>query len=579
MQCVNVKCLHKNAEEAIECKTCGAALLIDGRLRATKLLSTKNLFAPSAVKTFEAFSLEDPSEPLILKVVQSEDELLINALEESALALRQVHLLKSHPGIMQMVVPEGYFSWRVLPDEPVSSFMVTRKVAGEPLDAVIDRKETVNESTAIAWLRQLVESVDALHKEGFVHQDIKPSNIIRQQADNQLVLVDLGAIRFMDATQSLSFEISQGLKPYPVIGTPGYQAQEQSDGRPNHISDYYSIGRTFIHLLTGVYLGELPRSSTGKLLWRSRAQVSEAFADLIDRMAEPNQLFRPASATAIYEYLDSIEQRRGAFAIPTQRMGLGGRWWGKRAVVAWLLACSLPLLAVGAALPVILGRADANRLFSRANQLIYAGEPEQAVPLLEEALDQRGASAEISATLALAHFLAGDTTAAIESYEQALALSPGDAFIHYNLANVYEQVDPQQAIAHYQSAAQAGSPIRAEATNNLARIYLLEGDLDKAEELLDKLLDTRADDIVTQAALLKNRGWLQFERGELDQAIAFLNQAIEQAPTTPDSYCLRALIQRQEEEDNFDDRVTCLSLPLSQDRPEVQGWKAQLIRE
>ncbi|MEN8443499.1 MAG: hypothetical protein ABG776_00645, partial [Cyanobacteria bacterium J06555_13] len=361
-------------------------------MRATKLLSSSNLFAHPEVKTFESIAL-DTSEKIILKVVQSENGLLINALQESALALRQIHLLQAHPGIMQLVEQAGYFTWQVAPDGPVSHFIAVKKVEGESLESLLDRGEAVSEKTAIEWLRQLVESVDALHKEGFVHQDIKPSNIICRAADNHLVLVDLGAIRCMDASQSLDADIRQGLKTYPVIGTPGYQAREQGEGRPNNTSDYYSIGRTFIHLLTGVYPGELPRFPSGQPIWRERAQVSQVFADLIDRMAQPNQLFRPETAAAIYEYLDDLEAESAVPPVILKQK----RLWGRLPAAALLIAFGLLLLGGSAALlALLISRVDANRLSSRANQLIYTGQPEQAVLLLEQAVERHPKSVELT---------------------------------------------------------------------------------------------------------------------------------------------------------------------------------------
>ena len=484
------------------------------------------------------------------------------------MALRQIHLLSTNPGLMQLTEKDGYFTWQIQPDEPDSHFMVTQKVEGIALDTWLTQLGPIAEETAVAWLRHLIQSADALHRVGFVHQDIKPSNIIFGEDDNQLVLVDLGAIRYIDAKQSMNVNIRLGTESYPVVGTPGYEAPEQAAGRPSPASDNYSIGRTLIHLLTGVHPLDLPVSATGKLRWHELTRVSTPLADLIDRLTQPS------SAQDILDSLNDLAANTNHADRTARRQG----WAGSRRIVrlATLLISALGVsLAIGssAALSNLQSKNEANRLFSQGNQLISTGTPNQAVPVLERAIKVEPKNVDIRATLAFAYALSGNTTTAIDSYNIALELSPDNPFIRYNLASVYEQVDPQQAISNYQTAAQKDSPIKADALNNLARVYIRKGDLEKAGNVL-KALNSR--DSLTQAVLYKNRGWLQFEDGNLDQALTFLNQSIELDPTRADAYCLMAMIKEQQATDAKDDRITCLSLPTPADRPEVQSWKMKL---
>ncbi|MEN8447466.1 MAG: tetratricopeptide repeat protein, partial [Cyanobacteria bacterium J06555_13] len=173
--------------------------------------------------------------------------------------------------------------------------------------------------------------------------------------------------------------------------------------------------------------------------------------------------------------------------------------------------------------------------------------------------------------------LNGNNSSAIDTFESALILEPDNPIVQFNLANVYESEDPQLAIEYYQAAAREGSPVRDDAINNLGRLYIITGNLQQADELLDK--QELPEDTVTQATVLKNLGWLQFEQGNLDLALSSLNQSIETDPTRPDPYCLLAIIKQQQGEDNMDDRITCLSLPTPSDRPELQIWKQQLVAE
>lgn len=572
-QCVNTFCLQHNPEGSTHCQSCGSQLVINRRLRATKLLSSSShAFAPREAKTFEAISLET-EETVILRVVHSTDLRLTTSLLEAVSCLRLVHSTETNPGIMRLAEADGYFTWQILPGEPPSHFMVTQKVEGIPLDQWVDRVGILDEETAADWLKKLIESADALHRTGFLHQDIKPENVVFGDDDCQPVLIDLGAIRYINPVHSLNPAIRQGIEKYPIIGTPGYQASEQAEGHPNHTSDYYSIGCTLIYLLTGSHPTRLPTldsdQDSSRIVWRDRAQVSEPFADLIDRLVATNQIYRPLTASDILGYLDDLPD---ADSLPKQTRR---RWLNAplaNAVAFFLVTAGVSFVASTA---FSVPGSISERLFSQANRLISTGAPEQAVPVLERAAQLAPDDADIRATLGLAYTISGEVDEAIDSYNVALELRPNDPSIHYNLASVYEQVDTQQAISNYQIAAQEGSPIRDEAINNLARVYILEGDLEQA----DSLLKRRSSDIITQAVLHKNQGWLRFEQGNFDQALTFLNQSIELDPTRPDAYCLMSIIKRRQGQANKADEITCLSLPTPEDRPEVQGWKRQIIRD
>ena len=80
-----------------------------------------------------------------------------------------------------------------------------------------------------------------------MHRDIKPGNVIRRP-DGSFALVDFGAVR-------------DKLKPgggSTVVGTFGYMAPEQFQGRASPKSDVYGLGATALAMLTGCEPEELP---------------------------------------------------------------------------------------------------------------------------------------------------------------------------------------------------------------------------------------------------------------------------------------------------------------------------------
>ena len=100
--------------------------------------------------------------------------------------------------------------------------------------------ETVRVITAVA------QGLDFANKQGILHRDIKPNNILFDQHDNPY-LADFGIAKAMES--------NTGLTGTGIIGTPDYMSPEQARGDPlDHRSDLYSLGVVTYQCLTGSQL-------------------------------------------------------------------------------------------------------------------------------------------------------------------------------------------------------------------------------------------------------------------------------------------------------------------------------------
>jgi tetratricopeptide (TPR) repeat protein len=96
-------------------------------------------------------------------------------------------------------------------------------------------------SRARAALSQLIQGVLELHRRGILHRDIKPSNVLVTPA-GRLVLLDFG----------LSTGVRHEALAGELAGTPAYLSPEQGKGADvSNASDWYSVGATLYHALTG----------------------------------------------------------------------------------------------------------------------------------------------------------------------------------------------------------------------------------------------------------------------------------------------------------------------------------------
>ncbi|MGQ9866402.1 MAG: protein kinase domain-containing protein [Pseudanabaenaceae cyanobacterium] len=187
------------------------------------------------------------------------------------------------------------------------------------LTAATPVPKKVTEAQAVAILKDVLEILEFVHREGVIHRDIKPENLIRRQSDGRLVLIDFGAVKALGEASAVTNPESTGESRYTVtIGTPGYMPTEQCAGRPNYTSDLYALGMVVIRALTGCEPTELPHDpDTGELVWRDRAKVSSGLAMVLSRMVRSQYAQRYQSAKEVMQALNAFVVPVEAAATPT----------------------------------------------------------------------------------------------------------------------------------------------------------------------------------------------------------------------------------------------------------------------
>jgi serine/threonine protein kinase len=91
--------------------------------------------------------------------------------------------------------------------------------------------------------KQLAKGLAALHAQGIVHRDVKPTNIMITP-EGRVVLLDFGLV--------IEIELDDTIDRKTVVGTPGYMSPEQMTGSAaTAASDWYSFGALLYQALTG----------------------------------------------------------------------------------------------------------------------------------------------------------------------------------------------------------------------------------------------------------------------------------------------------------------------------------------
>ena len=123
------------------------------------------------------------------------------------------------------------------------AYLVMAYVDGQPLDERIAEAGRLDPGEAMSVVAQVAAALDAAHRAGIVHRDVKPGNVIRR-SDGTAVLVDFGIAR--------SAESARLTRADEVVGTAHYMAPEQaSKGEITPATDIYSLGALAYHAVAG----------------------------------------------------------------------------------------------------------------------------------------------------------------------------------------------------------------------------------------------------------------------------------------------------------------------------------------
>ncbi|BDH55096.1 Stk1 family PASTA domain-containing Ser/Thr kinase [Tsukamurella sp. PLM1] len=157
----------------------------------------------------------------------------------------------NHPTIVQVYdTGEAQTSGGPLP------YIVMEYVDGETLRDVLRRDGTIAPQAAMTWMADVCAALDFSHRNGIVHRDMKPANVMLTRA-GEIKVMDFGIARAMS-------DPSAGMtQTAAVIGTAQYLSPEQARGDSvDARSDVYAAGCVLFELLTGQppFTGDSPVS-------------------------------------------------------------------------------------------------------------------------------------------------------------------------------------------------------------------------------------------------------------------------------------------------------------------------------
>ncbi|MFJ8163184.1 tetratricopeptide repeat protein [Streptomyces sp. NPDC096136] len=182
----------------------------------------------------------------------------------------------------------------------LDGYIVMEYVGGKSLKEIANerrrpdgRRDPLPVEQACAYGIEALEALGHLHSRNLLYCDFKVDNAIQQQ--DQLKLIDMGAVRRMDDEESA------------IYGTVGYQAPEVAELGPSVASDLYTVARTLAVLTfdfqgyTNVFVDSLPNPEHIEVFQRY-----ESFYRLLVRATDPDPGRRFASAQEMADQLTGV---------------------------------------------------------------------------------------------------------------------------------------------------------------------------------------------------------------------------------------------------------------------------------
>jgi tetratricopeptide (TPR) repeat protein/tRNA A-37 threonylcarbamoyl transferase component Bud32 len=474
-------------------------------------------------------------------------------------------------------------------EEDSIPYLVMRYTDGGDLNGLLAGRPTLGRMVEL--VAQVAEALGYAHRQGVIHRDVKPANVLIGR-DGDALLADFGIAKIYENTLQLTGEGN-------MVGTPAYMAPEQLQGK--HVdarTDIYALGVVLYQILTGEcpFVAETPLAVAMMHIHnplRPPRQLKSDIPEPIERVIlramakDPQDRFQTAEDLA--EALRAALVAGPSVAVPVAPapspptaptpVAEPGHAAAAPSVVAprrangrmlWFAGAGLAMLAVVAALAFALTRgpadsgraaatttsatasgpivgaaatsvvpADARQALDTAMRQLDVNEAGAALETLKPALSAHPDDASLLAARGVANAIYTGADEARADIERALSLDANSPLAYYARGYLNQKIDKSdEAIADFTHAIELDA--------SFARAYYQRGMLlgypknDQAAKRrdIDRAIELDADLIFARMV----RAYDLYYASDLETALPDVNHVLELDPKYSEALRLRALI-------------------------------------
>lgn len=460
-------------------------------------------------------------------------------------------------------------------------YLVMRLTDGGDMSALINGGK-LPIARALELTAQVAEALEYAHRQGVIHRDVKPANVLISR-DGDALLSDFGIAKIYAETLQLT---SDGA----MVGTPTYMAPEQLQGKGvDPRTDVYSLGVVLYQSLTGEcpFVAETPLAVALMHIHnplRPPRQINPAIPELVERIIlralakSPDDRFQTAGEMAEALRATLVDRARPvdlpppvapepqqpapvALPAPAPLPAPAAR---PRRRTWWLAAAGLVAVVVVAALAFSLTRSpasggtagatvgpaggaaatggpapDVGQALDTAMRQLDKKDGGAALETLKPALELHPDDPNLLAARGIAHTIYTGADEARKDIERALQLDPNNVLAYYARGYLNHNTNkPDEAIADYTRAIALDPKfVRAYYGRSVLLGYPKNDsagqrrDLDRAIEIDPDFVAARMD-----------RAGSRYYSHELDGALADVDHVVGLDPKRGDALHLRALV-------------------------------------
>ncbi|MGD1863949.1 MAG: protein kinase [Phormidesmis sp.] len=285
------------------CSACRMELILRGRYLPVDVLG-KGGFGTA----FLARDFDSPTQrKCVVKLFQPPVTLTPQQMATAQRLFGKEAIVLERLGLQHPQIPNLYAYFPLLVTNPLNNqseelfYLVQEFIDGEDLEKILDRQGKFTETDVVKVLKAMLDVLGFVHRNGAIHRDVKPSNIM-QGKDGKLSLLDFGAVKEVTAPT--------GVQRGPTtICSPEYAPPEQiMNGTVDQTSDLYALAATCVVLLTDKGSNELRDSISNRWKWQNHASASSSLTDILERMLQPNPRDRFSTASEVSAALNLTGQ-------------------------------------------------------------------------------------------------------------------------------------------------------------------------------------------------------------------------------------------------------------------------------
>jgi WD40 repeat protein/serine/threonine protein kinase len=191
-------------------------------------------------------------------------------------------------------------------DEDRVPYLVMELVDGMTLRQKLDTVGMLEVKEILRIGSQIAHGLAAAHRQGLIHRDVKPANILMENGVERVRITDFGLAR---AVSDLSVT-----RTGEVAGTPQYMSPEQAQGEPvDHRSDLFSLGSVLYSMCTGrppfrgdnvIAVVRRVVDDTPRPIRELNEEIPEWLCEIIDTLLQKNPIDRYQSAMEVAMLLE-----------------------------------------------------------------------------------------------------------------------------------------------------------------------------------------------------------------------------------------------------------------------------------